>query len=62
MRGKISKLPGNEKWSGSGITTAVFPSPGAELDSQLTEKRKAECVCVCMMVSQLVLAPVCVPN
>lgn len=62
--GEISKLPGNEKWSVSGITIAMLPSPGAELDSHLTEKSRAECVCVCVcvLVSQLVPAPVCVPH
>lgn len=48
--GEISKLPGNEKWSVSGITTAMLPSPGAELDSHLTEKSRAECVSVCVYV------------
>lgn len=51
--GGVSKIPGNEKWSVSGITTAILPSPWAELDSHLTEKSRVVSlfVCVCWSVS-----------
>lgn len=45
------KLPGNEKESVSGIITTILPSPGAELDSHLTERsRRESCVCVYLPV------------